>query len=114
MKGAFSTPVCARKQTSGPPVIDQRLSTGSCNCHHALSGRAVDPPTSPNHDSCDLSLSCSVLSVENKESEVSELEGGLETVEPYQFEGVFPFRLYTPISSTPIVSTPTRRVHKWY
>ena len=23
MKGAFSTPVCARKQTNGPPGIDQ-------------------------------------------------------------------------------------------
>ena len=37
VKGVFSTPVCTRKQTNGPPVIDQ----GSCNCHHALSGRAV-------------------------------------------------------------------------
>ena len=46
-KGAFSTPFCARKQTSGPPIIDQGFSTGSCNRHHALSGRAVDPPTSP-------------------------------------------------------------------
>ena len=41
MKGAFSTPVCARKQTNGPPVIDQGFSTGSCNHHHALSGKAV-------------------------------------------------------------------------
>ena len=47
MKGAFSTPICARKQTNGPPVIDQSFSTGSCNRHHALSGRAVYPPTSP-------------------------------------------------------------------
>ena len=43
MKGVFSTPVCARKQTNGPPVTDQGFSTGSCNCHHALPGRAVDP-----------------------------------------------------------------------
>ena len=42
MKGAFSTPVCARKQTNGPPITDQGFSTGSCNRHHALSGRAVD------------------------------------------------------------------------
>ena len=40
------------------------------------------------NNSCDLSLSCSVSSVENKESKVSEVEGGLETVEPYQFEPV--------------------------
>ena len=41
MKGAFSTPVCAKKQTNGPPVIDQGFSTGSCNRRHALSGRAA-------------------------------------------------------------------------
>ena len=41
MKGAFSTPVCARKQTNGPPGIDQGFSTGSCNRRHALSARAV-------------------------------------------------------------------------
>ena len=29
MEGAFSTPVCARKQTNGPPSIDQGFSTGS-------------------------------------------------------------------------------------
>ena len=40
------------------------------------------------NDSGDLSLSCSVSSVESKESEVSEVEGDLETVEPYQFEPV--------------------------
>ena len=34
-------------------------------------------------DSGDLSLSCSVSSVESEESEVSEVEGDLETVEPY-------------------------------
>ena len=39
-------------------------------------------------DSGDLSLSCSVSSVESKESEVSEVEGDLETVKPYQFEPV--------------------------
>ena len=39
-------------------------------------------------DSGDLSLSCSVSSVESEESEVSELEGSLKTVEPYQFEPV--------------------------
>ena len=38
------------------------------------------------NDSCDLSLSCSVSSVESEESEVSEVERDLETVEPYQFE----------------------------
>ena len=37
VKGAFSMPVCARKQTNGPPVIGQGFSTG----------RVVDPPTSP-------------------------------------------------------------------
>ena len=36
------------------------------------------------NDSCNLSLS----SVESEESEVSEVEGDLETVEPYQFEPV--------------------------
>ena len=40
-------PICARKQTNGPPVIDQDFSTASCNCHHMLSGRAVYPPTFP-------------------------------------------------------------------
>ena len=40
-------PVCARKQTNGPPGIDQGFSTGSCNRRHALSARAVHPPTSP-------------------------------------------------------------------
>ena len=39
VKGAFSTPVCARKQTNGPPGIDQGFSTGSCNRRHALSAR---------------------------------------------------------------------------
>ena len=34
----------AGKQTNGTPSIDQGFSTGSCNRHHALSGRAVDPP----------------------------------------------------------------------
>ena len=43
VKGAFSTPICARKQTNGPPIIDQGSPTGSCNRHHTLSGRAVDP-----------------------------------------------------------------------
>ena len=47
VKGAFSTPICARKQTNGPPVIDQGFSTGSYNRHYALYGRAVHPPTSP-------------------------------------------------------------------
>ena len=39
--------VCARKQTNGPPGIDQGFSTGSCNHRHALSARAVHPPNSP-------------------------------------------------------------------
>ena len=38
------------------------------------------------NDSGDLSLSCSVSSIENKESEVSEVEGDLETAELHQFE----------------------------
>ena len=38
------------------------------------------------NDSEDLSLSCSVSSVESKE--LSETESGLETIEPYQFEHV--------------------------
>jgi len=37
-------------------------------------------------DSGDLSLSCSVSSVESDEAEVSEEEGDLQTIEPYQFE----------------------------
>ena len=49
VKGAFSTPVCARKQTNGPPGIDQGFSTGSCNCRHALSARAVPPCTAAMH-----------------------------------------------------------------
>ena len=44
MKGAFSTPVCARKQTNFPPGIDQGFSTGSCNHRHALS--CTHPPPS--------------------------------------------------------------------
>ena len=34
------------------------------------------------------SLSCSASSVESKESEVPEVKGDLETLEPYQFEPV--------------------------
>ena len=39
-------------------------------------------------NSDDFSLSCSVSSVqkENEVSELSEVEGHLETIEPYQFE----------------------------
>ena len=44
MKGAFSTPVCERRQTNGPPDIDQGFSTSSCNSRHALSARVVHPP----------------------------------------------------------------------
>ena len=40
------------------------------------------------NDSGDLSLFCSVSSVDTEESEVSEVEGDLETVEPCQFEPV--------------------------
>ena len=40
------------------------------------------------NDSGDLSLSCSVSSIDSEESEVSEVEGNLEPVEPYQFEPV--------------------------
>ena len=38
-------PPCTEKQSGGPTHLS--LSTGSCNRHHALSGRAVEPPTSP-------------------------------------------------------------------
>ena len=47
VKGAFSTPVRARKQANGPPGIDQGFSTGSCKRRRVLSARAVHPPTSP-------------------------------------------------------------------
>ena len=40
-------PVCARKQTNGPPGADQGFSTASCNSLHALSPIGVHPPTSP-------------------------------------------------------------------
>ena len=40
------------------------------------------------NDAGDLSLSCLVSSVESEESQVSEVEGYLEIVEPYQFEPV--------------------------
>ena len=40
------------------------------------------------NDSGDLSLFCSVSSVDSEESEVSEAEDDLETVEPFQFEPV--------------------------
>ena len=39
-------------------------------------------------DSGELSLSCSVSSVEIEESEVSAVDGYPETIEPYQFEPV--------------------------
>ena len=39
-------------------------------------------------DSEDFSLTCSVSSVESKELELSETEGGLEMIELYQFEPV--------------------------
>ena len=41
-----------------------------------------------NSDSGNLSLSCSVSSVEIGELEVLEVESYLETIEPYQFEPV--------------------------
>ena len=41
-----------------------------------------------NNDSGNLSLSCLVSSIKSEESEVSEVEGDLETVESYQFEAV--------------------------
>ena len=47
VKGAFSTPVCAKKQTNGPPGTDQGFSTGSCNRRHAPSARVVHPPIFP-------------------------------------------------------------------
>ena len=40
------------------------------------------------NDSGHLSLFCSVSSVDSEASEVSEVEGDLETVKPYQFEPV--------------------------
>ena len=40
------------------------------------------------NDSGDLGLCCSVSFVESKESEVSEVEGDLQTVEGYQFDPV--------------------------
>ena len=40
------------------------------------------------NDSGDLSLFCSISFIDSKESEVSEVEGDLETVELYQFEPV--------------------------
>ena len=40
------------------------------------------------NNSGNLSLFCSVSSVDSEESEVPEAEGDLETVEPYQFEPV--------------------------
>ena len=40
-------PISARRQTNGPPSIDQGFSTGSCNSRYALSARVVHPPTSP-------------------------------------------------------------------
>ena len=40
------------------------------------------------NDSGNISLSCSVSSVDSKESKVSEMEGDLETVQLYQFEPV--------------------------
>ena len=36
----------------------------------------------------DLSMSCSVSSVESEESQVSDVEGCLEIVKPYQFEPI--------------------------
>ena len=50
--------------------------------------RALNREQSVTSDSGDLSLSCSVSSFESEESEVSEVEGDLETVEPYQSEPV--------------------------
>ena len=40
-------PICARKQTNGPPGTDQGFSTTSYNSRHALSPIGVHPPTSP-------------------------------------------------------------------
>ena len=57
--------VCTRWKehfnTNGPAGIDQGFSTGSCNHHHVLSGRAVHPPTYP----C-LTLSASTANLSSK------------------------------------------------
>ena len=47
MKGLFSTPICTRKQKSGPSSADLAFSIASCNSRHAWSAKAVAPPTSP-------------------------------------------------------------------
>ena len=40
------------------------------------------------NSSNNFGLLCSVSSIDSKESEVSKVEGDLETVEPYQFEPI--------------------------
>ena len=40
------------------------------------------------NDSGDLSMSCSVSSIDSEESEVSVVEDDLQTVEPFQFEPI--------------------------
>ena len=48
VKGAFSTPICPRKQTNGPPVIDQGFSTGSCTATmRCQAERWTYPPPPP-------------------------------------------------------------------
>ena len=47
VKGPFSVLVCTRRWRSGTPSADQAISIASCNSRHALSARAVHPPTSP-------------------------------------------------------------------
>ena len=56
--------------------------------HRALSRAKSATMSNSSNDAGDLSLSCSVSSVESEESQVSEVEGYLEIVEPYQFEPV--------------------------
>ena len=66
VKGPFSTPVCTKMQKNGPYSADQALSIASCNSHHALSAKAVHPPTSP----C-LTLSASAKPIFKTEDDYS-------------------------------------------
>ena len=57
---SVSTPVCARKQTNAPTVIEQGISTGSCNRQHAPYRQLQLPPCTVRQSSAPTHLSLHV------------------------------------------------------
>ena len=84
-RGQFSLLIASIVAPSGFGVrraqLQHDVRKGTLNAASSIKQRA-------SNNSGNLSLFCSVSSVDSEESEVPEAEGDLETVEPYQFEPV--------------------------